>query len=76
MLSAGLAQEFRESRSAAGGTVPPRSEALERREVDVYALEYPDVCARLKAAFERWERFDNAEREPKETQRGRQKSSR
>jgi len=44
---------------------------MERREIDVYAQEYPDVCARLKAAFERWERFDKSEREPKETQRGR-----
>jgi len=39
---------------------------MERREVDVYALEYPDVCARIKAAIERWERFDKAERELKE----------
>jgi hypothetical protein len=46
---------------------------MERREIDVYALEYPDVCARVKAAFERWERFDKAEGELKEAQRGRKK---
>jgi hypothetical protein len=36
---------------------------MERREIDAYAREYPDVCARIKAALERWERFDQAQRE-------------
>ena len=36
---------------------------MERREIDAYAREYPDVCARIKAALERWERFDQGQRE-------------
>ena len=33
---------------------------MERLEQDAYAAEYPDVCARIKAALDRWERFDRA----------------
>jgi hypothetical protein len=33
-------------------------------EEDVYANEYPDVCSRIKAALERWERFDREQRAP------------
>jgi hypothetical protein len=37
---------------------------MNRTEEDVYANEYPDVCSRIKAALERWERFDRERRVP------------